>query len=172
MEFLFQRMKDIVDGTEYSVAPNCRFLPDTRDRISQPREKELLGNLTATGAVQDELDLGPDVDLFETTLTQGVEYTFTATAVDPNDVNINDVNFEINSTNKVLDLIAPTVQVMDADGDELASGDGAAEVSYTVVTGGTHYIRVSHATEADYDNAGVYTLSMRGDRRRNRGFPR
>ena len=161
MEFLFQRMKDIVDGTEYSVAPNCRFLPDTRDRISQPREKELLGNLTATGAVQDELDLGPDVDLFETTLTQGVEYTFTATAVDPNDVNINDVNFEINSTNKVLDLIAPTVQVMDADGDELASGDGAAEVSYTVVTGGTHYIRVSHATEADYDNAGVYTLSMR-----------
>ena len=162
MEFLFLRMQDIVEGNDYYLAPDCRFTADTRDRLRQPDWEIIsLGSLTATQAVQDELDNGADVDLFETTLTQGVEYTFTATAIDPSDVDLAKVNFDSLSTNKVLDLIAPTVQVMDADGDELASGDGTAEVSYTVVTGGTHYIRVSHATEADYDNAGVYTLSMR-----------
>ena len=160
MEFLFLRMQDIAEGNDYYVAPDCRFGNDTRDRINQTTA-ETMGTLTATRAVQDELDNGADVDLFEATLTQGVEYSFTATAVAPSDVNLAKVNFAYPSTNQVLDLIAPTVQVMDADGNELASGDGTAEVSYTVSTGGTHHIRVSHATEADYDNAGVYILSMR-----------
>ena len=40
------------------------------------------------------MDNGADVDLFETTLTQGVEYSFTATAVVPSDVNLAKVSFD------------------------------------------------------------------------------
>ena len=162
MEFLLQRMQAIVDRNYYFPAPECRFDNDIRDRVKHPAgAEEDLGSIQTGVPRQGELDNGPDVDLFETTLIQGTTYVITAIPVDPNDVDLAKVNFQSLSTNKVVEQVQPRVQVMDTDGNELASGTEREPATYTATTGGTHHVRVTHANETDHKNAGIYILLLR-----------
>ena len=162
MEFLPQRMQDIVDRNYYFPAPECRFDNDIRERVKHPAAaEEDFGSIQTGVPRQGELDNGPDVDLFETTLIQGTTYAITVNPVDPNDVDLTKVNFDHLSTNRVVERVQPRVQVMDTDGNELASGTEREPATFTATTGGTHHVRVTHANETDHKNAGIYTLLLR-----------
>lgn len=50
--------------------------------------------------------------------------------------------------------------MLDEDGQELATTQTGTLASFTPTNDGTHYVEVSHANEQDWQNAGVYTLTV------------
>ncbi len=163
VEFLLQRMRDIAAGNQYYIAADCQFSEssDLRDRLHQFKG-ESVGSLNAGNIAQSELDNGPDLDLFEVALTEGVNYQFSLAAKDPDQVNLAKVPFAIGtpSETQAIGWIQPTFRLLDSDGTELVGGEGQMSFSFVPATDGSYYVEVSHATEDDWYSAGVYTVSL------------
>lgn len=164
LDFLYQRMNDIALGNDYYIPADCLFTwkSDLRDRIHQPRDSEEFGDLKAGHPAQSELDNGPDLDLFEVDLSAAAEYALGVTGRNPADVNLNKVPFVSGAQEdgRTIGQVEPALRVLDQDGQELATSEEGTLASFSPSTDGTYYVEVSHANEEDWDDAGVYTLSV------------
>ena len=162
LDFLYQRMKDIAEGNDYYIPSDCLFKEgsDLRDRFEHPINNEAFGALTLGESFQGELDSGPDVDWFEITLEEDVQYIFSVAGIDPDEVDADSVPFVSGapSDDVKLDLVHPAIRILDADGQELGVGQANAPITFVANSDGAHYVEVSHVKEERWVNAGIYTL--------------
>ena len=164
LNFLYQRMVDISQGNDYYIPADCLFTwdSDLMDRTTQNGDIEEFGSLEVGDPARSELDNGPDLDLFEVDLSAAAEYTLAVTGHNPDDVNLSKVPFvtDAQADGRNIAQIAPTLRVLDSDGQEMAAADGGVLASFSPASDGTYYVEVSHDNEEDWQNAGVYTLTV------------
>ena len=164
LDFLYQRMKDIAQGNDYYIPSDCLFTgnSDLRDRIHQPKYTEQFGDLKVGDPAQGELDNGPDLDLFQVTLSASGEYLLQVAGKNPAEVTLSTVPFieGAQADGRNIAQVKPTLRVLDEDGQELATSEEGTLASFSPSTDGTYYVEVSHANGEDWDDAGVYTLTV------------
>ena len=182
---MVSNINEIVGGINRVGPSDCVFggNSDVVDEFSyintQALDSRLLPQPTVAGeTAQGTMDRGNDRDLFVVNLYNGAEYRINVNAIAPEDVNLEtdkdgdgrqdadaitfsrDAEHTVDDPRELLGVITPRINVLDADGNVIASSVGEEHLTINPTSTGDHFVQVVRAGDMDVPVAGIYTVTI------------